>query len=148
MILLKKPLTYQEYKTIYSKVPRITAEVLLITEQGILLTYRNIQPHKDEWHIPGGTIYFKESPENAVKRVAKEELGIDVTVEKLIGYIEYPDEDKAGGFDYPIGLAFICKTKDEKVIVNDQASEAKFFKTLPQNMVKEQKEFLQKHFNF
>ena len=78
-------------------------------------------------------------------RVAFDELGVKVSVDKLIGYIEYPSVLKNNGFDCPVGLAFLCTAQSDVFSFDDQASDGKFFRNLPKNMIIEQKEFLETH---
>src|SRR5258706_5317068 len=104
-----QPFTLEEFRSIYSQVPRLTVEVIIKNENGLLLTLRKIQPFQNLWHIPGGTVYFKEPISIAVSRVAKEELGVEVQIEKFLGYIEYLHQDDIGNwFDHPVGLVFLC----------------------------------------
>lgn len=136
------PLTSEEFRSIYSKVPRLTVEVIVKSERGILLTLRDIDPYKGSWHFPGGTVYFDESLSDAVKRVAKNELGITVTGTKFINFIEYPTHLQHS-FDAPIGLAFFVEYEGE-VVLDRQASEAQWFQKAPTNIVTEQGAFMQK----
>lgn len=140
-----QPLTSEEFKDIYSKVPRLCVDVIIKTEEGILLTLRNEESWNGLWHIPGGTVYYKESLEDAVRRVAREELGIEVEVEKLLGYIEYFDEDKERGFGYAISVEFLCNPQSSEFNLNEQSTEVKLFKTLPENIIPEHKEFISKN---
>ena len=95
-----------EYDAIFSRVPRLCVEVVIVDpERGVLLTLRDIPPNVGAWHIPGGTVLFAEPVVDAVRRVARFELGLDVGVGELIGYIEYPSHYTAG-LDSPVGLAF------------------------------------------
>ena len=45
-------------------------------------------PHKNEgkifWGVPGGHIDWDEDPESALKREAKEELGVEIKIEKIL----------------------------------------------------------------
>src|SRR5438309_424541 len=80
-----------EYDWIFSRVPRLCVEVVLIdSDRGVLLALRDIPPNVGAWHIPGGTVLFGESLVDAVRRVALDELGLPVTAQELLGYIEYP----------------------------------------------------------
>lgn len=136
------PLTSEEFRTIYSKVPRLTVEIIVKSEKGILLTLRDIEPYKDMWHLPGGTVYFNERLADAVRRVAKKELGITVTDSKFIDFIEYPTHLQHS-FDAPVGMAFLVEYQGE-IETDEQASEAKWFTEPPSNIVLEQAAFIQK----
>jgi ADP-ribose pyrophosphatase YjhB (NUDIX family) len=136
------PLTAEEFQTIYSKVPRITVEIVIKSNDGVLLTMRDIEPYKGSWHLPGGTVYFDESLSDAVKRVAKNELGVTVTSSKFIDYIEYRTHLQYS-FDSPIGMAFLVEFEGE-IVLDRQASEAKYFTEIPSNIVIEQGDFLRK----
>lgn len=145
MLKSKYPLTFEEFKSIYSKVPRLTVELLVQTEEGILLTKRAIDPYKGCWHIPGGTVYYKETLEDALKRVAKNELGVEVEVEKFMGFIYYPNLIQDQGFDWPVGSAYLAKITGGKPSNSDQGEEVRFFRNIPENMVPSQGEFLLLH---
>ena len=136
------PLSKEEFNEIYSKVPRLSVEVLLIDKQkGIYLTKRSIEPCKDQWHLPGGTVYFGEQIQDAVKRVAQKELGIEVTSSHFVGYIEYPSHYE-NGLDSPVSLAF--EVDGHKGIPKPvaEASKGEWFKSIPPKMHADQDEFL------
>ena len=82
---------------------------------------------------------MEEKLEEAVSRVANEEISADVKVKNMIGIIEYPEL-----FNYAIGVAFLCQLKSEKQEFKGsfQAEEIRAFKTIPDNMILEQKRFL------
>lgn len=110
-----------------------------------MLTLRNKYGYENQWHIPGGTVLYKESLKTSAKRIAKEELGIKIEIKKLLGYIEYFSEESERGFGYSIGFVFSCKLlSTNQITLNKQASEVRFFQTLPKNIVKEQGIFLKK----
>lgn len=144
IVRMTKPFNFEKFKEIYCQVPRLTVEVVIQDTNGTLLTLRKMEPHAEFWHLPGGTVYFKESLADAVKRIAKEELGIDVSVGKFLGYIEYLHQEEGGGFDHPVGLAFLCHPISTDFVLNDQASTLKYFLDFPLNMMEEQKIFLER----
>lgn len=137
-----KKLPFDKFKEIYSQVPRLVVEVLIKTPEGLILTQRAIEPYKGQWHIPGGTVMFQEKVEDAVKRIAKEEVGLDVGIEKYLGYIEYPNEIKEGGFGWSVGLAFKAYVQGGKIENDGQSSSVGVFKELPKDMIKEQFDFV------
>lgn len=143
----KFPLTKEKFKYIYSRVPRLCVEIVINTPKGILLTLRDIEPCKNLWHIPGGTVYCRETIKDAIGRVAREELSIEVNIVRLAGYAEYPSEEKFRGWGWPIAFQFICKIKSGKPRVNEQARDMHFFKKfkdIPENTIEEHKKILRK----
>ena len=139
-----KKFSFSEFKKIYSKVPRLTVEIILKTNKGIVLTLREFPPCKGQWHIPGGTVLKGENLEEAVRRVVKEEIGLEVKVKKMIGIIEYNFTEKY--FSQPIGIAYLVKSLNNNY--NIENNKRKFFKKLPLNLIKDQRKFLKEKFDF
>lgn len=131
-----------EFDAIYGKVPRLTVEVVLRTGDGIVLTKRSIEPCVGQWHIPGGTVRFGESLEQAVCRVALDELGVVVAVGGLLGYIEYPEMQAAGYNGWPVGIAFAATVTEGKIRGSGQGEEIGYFREVPDNTISEQARFL------
>ncbi len=138
-----KRLPREEFDNIYSKVPRLCVEVIVQTDQGIVLTKRIIPPGKGKWHIPGGTVLKGEKLAEAVQRVAQDELGTKVEIKKLLGIIEYSNKYQAGG--HPFGVAYLVKPLTTNLRINEQAKSVKFFQELPSNIFLEQRVFLTEH---
>lgn len=139
-----QPFTFDEFKTIYSQVPRLCVDLVIRDTEGMLLSLRKIPPHQGQWHLPGGTVFFKEPIYDSVMRIAEDELGVEIRKSKFLGYIEFLHQDDYDGFDHPISLVFLCTPRAANYRTNNQAEEIKFFKTLPDKMVKEHKDFLEK----
>lgn len=136
------PLTEQEFWNIYKKVPRLTIEIIVRSDNNeVYLTKRNIEPCKGLWHLPGGTVRFGEPLADAVKRIAERELGIIPTDTKLLGYIEYPSH-YLNGLDSPVGIAFAITAYEGKLKVNREAADGSWFNELPEEMHDEQRDFL------
>jgi colanic acid biosynthesis protein WcaH len=138
-------LPYNEFIEIYSKVPRLCVEIVLIvlkTEDKILLTKRNIPPAKGMWHLPGGTMLKGETAEEAALRIALDELGINIEVEKFLGYCEFSEEVAVG---QSISLVFLAIPLSNEIKLNEQASEYQYFKQLPEQAIEETKKFLEKN---
>jgi ADP-ribose pyrophosphatase YjhB (NUDIX family) len=137
-----KPFSNSEFKEIYSKVPRLTVEVILKVGDGVVLMKRTEKSWRGKWHIPGGTVFYEETLEKAVKRVAKEELNVEIDVDGLIGYIEYPSEKKERGFGTSIGIAFKCSPTNKPNLELIEKEGVKIFKKLPKNLIEEQRKIL------
>ena len=139
-----KKLPTEVFEEIYRQVPRLCVEVIIDTSQGIILTKRLIPPC-NMWHVPGGTVYFGEKLEEAVNRIADDELGVKINIKNMMGIIEYPKLCEKHSI-HAVGIAFLCELKPEgqKFRGSFQAEEIKTFKTIPDNTVPEQKRFLEK----
>lgn len=136
------PLNKEEYKYIYSKVPRLTVEIIVRDESGaIYMTRRSIDPCKGQWHLPGGTVQFGEALIAAVRRVAMRELSIDVHEATNRGYIEYPSH-YLSNLDHPVGLVFEVTDYSGNVAANADASASGWFTKLPDDMHADQDKFL------
>ncbi|NMB83739.1 NUDIX hydrolase [Candidatus Roizmanbacteria bacterium] len=142
---MTKPFSYDEFREIYSKVPRLTVEVIIKTDKGIILTLRKLDSWKGQWHIPGGTVLYKETLERAAARIAEEELGVKIAINKQLGHIYYPSEEKERGFGWSIGIAFLCTIVSGTPRGSDQGEKIGAFEVLPKNTIAEAKEFLEKH---
>jgi ADP-ribose pyrophosphatase YjhB (NUDIX family) len=137
---------FKKFKEIYSRVPRLCVEVVLVQNGSLLLIKRTIEPAKGEWHTPGGTVLKGEDLEQAVMRVAKEELAVKVTVDRFIGVIEY--KSYKNHYSQDISLAFLVKTKNTRFDLDGHADEFGFFTKIPTHTIKEQKEFYSKVLGF
>jgi ADP-ribose pyrophosphatase YjhB (NUDIX family) len=134
------PFTQAEFDAIYSRVPRLTVEVVLRGPRGVLLTRRSAGPCRGLWHIPGGTVRFAEHLADAVARVALAETGVTVTESRILGTIEYPSHYR-DGLGWPVGIAFAAGWEGEPRALAG-AGEGEWFGELPPRMHDEQAAFL------
>ena len=130
-----------DFDAIYSRVPRLCVEVILRdARRGVVLALRDIPPNIGSWHIPGGTVLYGERVIDAVRRVARMELGVAVDVGELLGYIEYPSHVEAG-IDSPVGMAFAAMLTDpaDGDVLPDNC---RWCTALPDGLYAEQRAFL------
>jgi ADP-ribose pyrophosphatase YjhB (NUDIX family) len=121
--------------------------VVVRPDRGVLLLRRDIPPNVGAWHIPGGTVLFGEALVEAVRRVAHDELGLEVEAGPLLGYIEYPSHYD-NGLDSPVGLAFRSELVDSAVTAERLPEGCAWFKRLPSELYEEQREFLARTLGF
>ena len=76
--------------TILYENPKIVAGVLPIFEDKILLCKRNIEPRKHFWTVPSGFMELNETLKEAALREAKEEAGIEPTIDHLHTIYDLP----------------------------------------------------------
>jgi len=87
------------------------------------------------WEFPGGKVEFLEHPEKTLTREIKEEVGIDVSVDKLLTIISHSHE-KNGAQHHFIRLVFLCdhvsgdvehlEVQDSKWVTLDQFEDVDF----------------------
>lgn len=138
-----KRLLLEEYKFIYSKVPRLCVDLIIQTKEGIVLTKRDIRPYKGMWHLPGGTVLFRESIKSASSRIAKEEVGIKIKIEKVLGVMEFPREPN--GF-HAVSLGLLAVIASGKPRGSFQAKKVQTFRQIPKNTISGHKKFLLSNF--
>lgn len=71
------------------------------------------------WEFAGGKIEFGEELEHALIREVKEEVGIDIAVEKLL----YAATFKSDPTRQVVILTYKCKAMDDKVKLSEEHSE-------------------------
>jgi mutator protein MutT len=95
----------------------IGAFAIIAQNDKILLCHRR---DKDLWNLPGGKVEDGESPWEGVMREVKEEIGVDVSVNKLLGIYFKTEQNE-------IVFSFECSVKNGEPILSDEADEIKFF---------------------
>lgn len=138
-----KRLPLKTFKSIYSKVPRLTIDLIIKAPPGIVLSKRDIVPAKGMWHVPGGTVYYSETHQQAVERIALDETGLKVKIVKLLGVIEYLREKYSLG--HCTAIVYLVKITSGELRGSFQAKELKFFTSVPKNTIPEQAKFLNLH---
>ena len=132
----------KEFKNIYSKVPRLCVDLVILNDKnGVLLSKRDIPPDKGWWHFPGGTVLMGETLRETAQRVALEELNIKVKVKKLLGVHEYT---KGSGLGYPIAVVFLVEPLG-KIVGGKQAKSVSYYTRIPDRILPEVKIFIKKH---
>ncbi len=101
--------------------------VIIENEKGeILLVERKADPKKGYWDLPGGFIEPYETFEDSVKREIREELSIEIKIEKIVGV--YNDTYLFQGVELPtLGVAVSAKIISGEPKASDDISSYQFF---------------------
>jgi len=77
------------FATCLDNMPQPCVDLVVEYDGGILLTRRQNEPAKGEWFWPGSRLYKGERLDDAVERVASEELGLDSVTAQRLGVSEH-----------------------------------------------------------
>jgi len=91
--------------------------VILDEHRRVLLCHRT---DKDLWNLPGGGLEVRESPWSAVVREVREEVGLEVVVERLVGV--YAKE-----YENNIVFLFLCKPIGGGLTLSGEADRIEYF---------------------
>ncbi len=95
------------------KTVRVVAAII-IHENKIFATQRGYGEFKDGWEFPGGKIEPGETPQEALVREIKEELGIEIEVKDFLETVEY---------DYPkfhLSMdCFFCTIRSGELVLKE-----------------------------
>jgi colanic acid biosynthesis protein WcaH len=69
-----------EWATVVRYAPVVSVDLVVRTGGGVVLARRTNEPARGEWFVPGGRVLKNERLADAVDRLARGELGVDVTV--------------------------------------------------------------------
>lgn len=98
-------------------------DMMLIKNGKVLLIKRGLEPFLGQWAIPGGRIEDGETAEQCAIREMKEETGLDIEIEKLVGIYSDPARDPRG----IIAATYLVKKTGGKLIAGSDASEYGWF---------------------
>lgn len=102
-----------------------TAAGIVVDEAGrVLLGRRNIEPYKNWWDVPGGFLEPGEHPEAGVLREVREETGLIVAVERLVGV--YMDT-YGGEHDHILNFYYACRVTGGSACADDDVDELAWF---------------------
>jgi 8-oxo-dGTP diphosphatase len=96
----------------------IGAFAIIFDENGqVLLSHRR---DIDVWNLPGGKVETRELPTETVIRETREETGLEVIIERLVGVYGKADKDD-------LVFAFTCRVSGGQLTLSDEADEHRYF---------------------
>lgn len=111
----------------------IGAFSIILDDKGRVLLCR--RRDKDLWNLPGGRVEQGESPWNGAVREVREEICVDVSIEKLVGvYFKQEQEEIVFQFFAQVEKGVPSESKESKEIAYFDVN------ALPENTAPRQKE--------
>lgn len=103
----------------------VAADTIIADENGLVMIKRKNPPYQDRWCLPGGFHELGETVEQTATREAREETGLDVKVQKLVGVYSTPNCDPRHQL---ISVCFwvIPRSDIKKAKGSDDAREARY----------------------
>lgn len=128
---MSKLIPMEQFKTVVEYTPLISIDLITMFEDKVLLGKRVNKPAKGFYFTTGGIVRKNESFLNAQKRIAKDELGIELTQETtFIGVFEhfYDDSIFEEISTHYVNHGYLVKIHEKIVnIPKKQHSEYKWF---------------------
>ncbi|MFY9588388.1 MAG: NUDIX hydrolase [Actinomycetota bacterium] len=107
--------------------PAIAVGAIVVDKGALLLVKRDREPARGEWSLPGGRVEVGETLREALVREVREETGIDVDVDGLIGVAERVVRDDDGDITYHyVILDYVCAPRSDSLKPGDDASDARW----------------------
>lgn len=112
----------------YPKTPLIGVGAVIVKDDRALLIRRGQPPLLGEWSLPGGVLECGETLREATKREAREETGLAVEVDEMLGVYERVIRSEDGRVQYHYVLIdFLCHPVAGKLKAGTDAADAGWF---------------------
>jgi len=106
------------------KCPLLTVDAVIAKDGRFVLIRRKNEPFKGLWALPGGFVEVGETVEDAVRREAREETGLDIELIALLGVYSDPKRDPRG---HTVSVVYLAKPVGGELCAADDAAEAAYF---------------------
>lgn len=101
--------------------PELAVGAVVVRDDCLLVIRRGHGPGAGEWSVPGGRVEAGETLHEAVVREMWEETGLEVVVERFLGWVErLGDDHHFVILDFVVGLL----DAEATVVAGDDAAEA------------------------
>lgn len=107
-----------------NKMPSLTVDALIVHDGGLVLVRRGRPPYEGCYALPGGFVEYGETVEDAVKREALEETGLEIEILHLSGVYSDPDRDPRG---HMISVCYLARSVGGSLKGGSDADEARIF---------------------
>lgn len=112
----------------YPETPCVGVGAVVVHGGRVLLVKRGRPPLAGEWSIPGGVLEVGETLRQAAVREAREETGLVVEPQELLGVFDRIVRDPAGKVQYHYLLIdFLCRQVGGELRAASDAAEVRWF---------------------
>ncbi len=100
--------------------PKVVACTLVDVQGKIVLLKRSIEPQRGHWVMPGGYVDRGEEVTAAAIRETREECGLDIRIQDLLGVYSYPGNTQ-------VVVVYTAKSIAGQLLAGDETAEAGLF---------------------
>jgi 8-oxo-dGTP diphosphatase len=121
----------------HSSKPGVGVVLVRPGDDAVLLIRRRWPPYRGQWGLPGGFVSYGETPEAAAIREVREETGLEIRTQRLIGtWIE--DYRRPQGVDRLLSLYYIGQIVGGREQPGDEVTALAWFgwDALPSNLAR------------
>tara|TARA_B100000900_G_C20437157_1_gene657465 strand:- start:488 stop:937 length:450 start_codon:yes stop_codon:yes gene_type:complete len=112
-------LSNDDFKKVIELTPLIAIDLIIKFENKFLLGKRINEPAKDYYFVPGGRILKDEKINDAFNRLSKDELGININLEKLKFHKVAEHHYKKNYFNDDSSTHYICLSYKYELNINE-----------------------------
>ena len=107
--------------------PFCAVGAIVLDKGALLLIKRDREPARGQWSLPGGRVEIGETLREALVREVREETGVEVDVDGLIGVAERIVRDDDGAIEYHyVILDYVCTARSTILKAGDDAADARW----------------------
>ena len=120
-------------------------------DQGVILVKRTIAPYQNQWALPGLRMFKSESINDTLKRIAQQELGLEIDAENKEFLAQFVGKFKTEQDRQDISSGYVVKVSDgQELKFNKEHFSAMILissvEEIPQNIGAMYKFYLTKYF--
>lgn len=141
-LVMAVKLSKEDFLKSFKYVPRAAISLLIKNSSGeFILSKRSNEPFQGQWYFPGSYILKGELFSECFERIARDELGFELSFSKakFIGIYENLHDDKRG---HTLDIIYQIPVSSDETKKIKSVEETRFFKSIPDNIFPGHKKIL------
>lgn len=124
--------------------PFLAVDIVIIRKDGTFVLVKRLNPPFEGYYaLPGGFVEFGETVESAAVREAKEEIGLEVKLTRIVGVYSNPNRDPRG---HVVSIVFLADEVGGELRSGSDAREVKALRDVPSKLAFDHQQILEDAF--